>query len=629
MRAFDNPALVVALAMLVGVLAQAVAARLFVPGIVVLLGAGVLLGPDTFDVIRPQTMGTALEAVVGFSVAVILFDGGLNLNLRVLRLQEKAIRRLVTIGAVVTAVGGMLAARLFLGWSWRTSFLFGTLVIVTGPTVITPLLRRINVRQSVESILEAEGIFIDAVGATIAVVALEVTLAPADERFGAAATGVGLRFAIGAALGAVGGALLAVLLRIRKALPEGLANVTALALAVALFQVSNALVADSGITAVIVAGVLVGNFRGLALEGLREFKEQLTVLLIGTLFVLLAADVRLATVRALGWPGVLTVLALIVVVRPANVFVSTWGTGLSLREKLFLSWLAPRGIVAAAVASLFAERLIDAGHGGGRDMRALVFLVIGTTVVLQGLSGGVVAKLLGLRLPRDVGFAILGANEIARRLAASLREAGEEVVFIDSNAASVMAAEQDGFKVVFGNGLDERALLKARVETRRACLGLTPNESVNYLFASKVRERTKAPKTFAAIEQSATSGVTDRMMDDLDGAVLFLGARDVPQWNQLALRRQVETETWRLDDPAEDEGPTFADLPAGAALPLTCLRGSRVAPVERRYRGRRGDVVELAVATDRAEIAREWLRAHGFVLELPTSTRDGSRTSVA
>jgi hypothetical protein len=203
------------------------------------------------------------------------------------------------------------------------------------------------------------------------------------------------------------------------------------------------------------------------------------------------------------------------------------------------------------------------------------------------------------------------------------------VVFIDSNAQAVLAAEGDGFRVVFGNGIDERALLEARVETRRACIGLTPNESVNYLFASKVRERTKAPKTYAAIERSATSGVTERMMDDLDGSVLFLDARDVPLWNQLAHRRQVETETWRLAEAKAPEKPTFGEVPTGAVLPLTCLRGSKVAPIDRGYRGRRGDVVEVALATERADVGREWLSARGFVREAPTSTRDGSRTSVA
>ena len=611
----DNPALTVALSMFAGVVAQAIARRLAVPGIVMLLVVGVLLGPDFANVVRPHTMGRSLEAVVGFAVAVILFDGGLNLNLRVLRTQQKAIQRLVTLGALVTAAGGTLAARLFLGWDWRAAFLFGTLVIVTGPTVITPLLRRINVRPSVETILEAEGIFIDAVGATIAVVALEVTLAPAHARLGAGALGILNRFAIGALVGAGGGLVLGLLFRFRRLLPEGMANITSLALAFALFEISNAIVPESGVTAVIVAGMMVGTSESVAIEGLRDFKEQLTVLLIATLFVLLAADVRLADVRALGVPGLLTVLALMLVVRPIQVFASTSGTELGLREKLFLSWLAPRGIVAAAVSSLFAERLEDAGIEGGRAIRALVFLVIATTVVLQGLSGGLLASLLGLRLPRDVGYAILGAGELARRLGAALRSAGEEVVFIDSNQEAARAAEADGFRVVFGNALDERTLFKARVEIRRGCVGLTTNESINYLFASKVRDRTKAPRTYVARERAASSGVTDRMMEELGGAVLFAGARELMTWGQLLSRKQADTETFRCEAPPPVALPTFAELPRTAALPLVLRRSGRAMPVELGYRAKKDDLVDLIVAADKKDEARAWLRERGFAPE--------------
>lgn len=610
-HAFDNPALVASLAMFVGVFAQVIARHINVPGIVLLLICGVLLGPDVANVVRPHALGRGLEGIVGIAVAVILFEGGLSLNLRVLRKQQRPIQRLVLVGSIITAFGGAFFAHLLLGWEWRLSFLFGTLVIVTGPTVITPLLRRIHARRSVETILEAEGIFIDAVGATIAVVALEVLLAPAGERLGTAAVGILARFGVGTVTGILGGAAFALLMRFRNALPEGLANVAALASAIAIFETSNAIVPESGIVAVILAGMVVGHTRSHDIDDLRAFKEQLTVLLVATLFVLLAADVRIADVRALGIPGVLTVLALILVVRPFNVIISTARTELDVRERMFLAWLAPRGIVAAAVSSLFAKRMADAGIEGGNALRSLVFLVIATTVVLQGMSAGLIASMLGLRLPRELGYVILGADEMARHLGAALRAGGEEVVFIDTNADSARAAEEQGFKVVFGDGLDERALVKARVETRRACIAATPNESVNFLFAKKVHARAKGIATYVAIERRAV-GVSEVMVSQSRARVLFAGARELAQWRAYSAKKNVCFQSWTACANALTDVPSLEDLPTGAALPLTTTRDGIVVPTARPYHARTDDIVEFAIVSDQTAEVEKWLSQNGW-----------------
>ncbi len=610
--AMDNPSLVVALAMFAGVCAQVVARHINVPGIVVLLVAGLLLGPDVGNIVRPEALGHGLAGLVGVAVAVILFEGGLSLNWRVLRRQQRPIQRLVFVGSFVTALGGATCAHLILGWEWRRAFLFGTLVIVTGPTVITPLLRRIHARHSVETILEAEGIFIDAVGATIAVVALEVLLAPAGDRVGTALLGILKRFGFGTVAGALGGGAFAILMRFRRALPEGLANVAALASAIMIFEGSNAVVPESGITAVILAGMVVGHAGSHDLGELREFKEQLTVLLVATLFLLLAADVRMRDVRALGLPGALTVLGLIFVVRPINVFVSTFRTELDWREKLFLSWLAPRGIVAAAVSSLFAERMGDAHIEGGPALRALVFLVIGTTVVLQGMSAGAIASLLGLRLRREVGYVILGADEMTRHLGAALRRGGEEVVFIDTNADSARAAEEDGFKVVFGDGLDERAMFKARVETRRACIGATSNESVNFLFARKVHERAKHVATFVAIEHKA-GGVSEAMVSQNRSQVLFAGARELADWHAIAAKKgAVRIERWLAISEPADDSPSLDDLPSGTAVPLSLTRATKTEPLARPYHAKKDDLVDFAVLAEHADELTSWLSENGW-----------------
>ena len=484
--------------MVAGVLASSVAVHMRVPGIIVLLLVGVLLGPDVANIVRPEVMGDGLQAFVGFAVAIILFEGGLQMEFKRLRRQAVPIRRLVSVGALITAVGGALAAKLAMGWSWSLSLLFGTLVIVTGPTVITPLLRRFQIKPDTATILEAEGIFIDAVGATVAVVALEVSLVGTTASAAVGVFDVAMRIGVGALIGVLGGAFLAVLLRWREIIPHGLENILALAVAVATFQIANSVVHESGITAAIAAGMVISNTRSHVFDEIVEFKEQLTAFAIATLFVLLAADVRIESVLAIAGPGLVAVAILMFVVRPLAVIASTWNTGLSWQQKVFLSWLAPRGIVAAAVASLFAIELNANGIEGGVDMRALVFLVIACTVTLQGLTGGFLARLLGLSRTRNNGYVLLGANTLARKVGQLLRDAGETVLLVDSNQDCSAKASAEGFQVIYGNGLEERTMRRAQLETRKATLALTPNESINFIYAKAVHEHVRTLPNYVA-----------------------------------------------------------------------------------------------------------------------------------
>jgi len=284
----SNPALIIALALIAGLVAQTIARHLRIPGIIALLVAGALLGPDGLNIIRPEVLGPALSALVGYAVAVILFEGGMNLNIKRLRRESGTIQRLVTLGALITMLGGTLSARYILGWPWKLSVLFGALVIVTGPTVISPIVRRIKLNRNLHTILEGEGVLIDPIGAIVAVVALEIVLYPSASHFIAGLAGILLKLTLGAVLGVIGGYLMALLLRRHSLIPEGLENVFTLAFVLALFHISNALEAESGIASVTAAGLVIGNVHTRALSDLKEFKEGLTVMLIGLLFVLLA-----------------------------------------------------------------------------------------------------------------------------------------------------------------------------------------------------------------------------------------------------------------------------------------------------------------------------------------------------
>lgn len=608
-----SPALTVAIALAGGMVCQALARHLRVPGIVLLLAAGVLLGPEVAGVVDPAGLGPALQLIVGMSVAVILFEGGLNLNVARLRREATTLRRLVTVGALVTAVCGTLAARWIMGWGWDLAALFGSLVVVTGPTVMTPLLRRIDVRPNLRTILEGEGILIDPVGAVLAVVTLEFVLTLQGAHGGPVATellGLPSRLVLGGTVGLVGGAVVGILLRFERLIPTGMENVLALSLVLVLFEVSEALQPESGIMAAATAGIVVGNMGTQVEQELKEFKEQLTVLLIGLLFILLAATVRMEAVAALGWPAVATIAVLMLVVRPVNVAVSTWGTDLTFRERAFMSWLAPRGIVAAAVASLFAQWLSAEGLPGGEELQAMVFLVIAATVVVQGGTGKMVASFLGVRRDTERGWAVVGANSLGRALARALEVAGAEVVVLDSSARQCEAAEREGLRVVYGDAGSDRAMRQADMEYRRGVTGVTPNSALNVLLARQLRERAGLETAGAALDRR-DGDVTGGTLEDAAVRPLFGRPLDLYAWRHRLEQGMTDLSAWRAGEGTDAGAGWAGDLPE-SMLPLVRSRGGIPEPVTDATELAAGDVVYFAWAYEEGESAGRWLRERGW-----------------
>ncbi|MDZ7833410.1 MAG: cation:proton antiporter [Desulfobacterales bacterium] len=607
---FNNPALTIALALVVGIGMQAIAHHIRVPGIVLLLAAGVVCGPDGLGIIRPETLGPALNIIIGFAVAVILFEGGLSLRFSRLKQERRSIRYLILIGGAITVAGGAVSARFILGWPWQTAALFGTLVMVTGPTVINPLLKRLKVKRSVATVLEAEGVMIDAIGAVVAIVALEAALSPAHSSPAIWLWHVISRLGFGMICGAVIGMVLVWAFRVRRLIPEGTENVFTLCTVLGLYQASNAILPESGIAAVTMAGVMVGNFGTHFLEDLSEFKEELTVMLIGMLFVLLAADVRMEQVQALGWPGVATVLALMLVVRPAAVFAGTQLSELNWREKLFIAWIGPRGIVAAAVASLFAAGLINRGMPGGYELRALVFLVIAATVLSAGLTGGIVASILGVRRPSNFGWVIMGANELGRAVAKLLKESGQEVLCIDANTQHCRAAEGDCTRVICGNALHARYLARAEIDTRKGAIALTPNEEVNYLFLQRVKAEIKEIYLFSALQAGSTS-LTEEMISRYSTEVVFGVPVDVDLWTHRFQQRQVLLQKCAYAGGSAEEFSVLEYSPKSLIL-AGVFRGGALWPVGSWLKLKKGDEAYFFVYKPDAEAVDEYLSGAGW-----------------
>lgn len=612
-----SPELTIAIAVAGGLASQVIARHLGLPGIVLLLGVGVLLGPDVANVVQPATIGPALPILVGFSVAVILFEGGLSLNVRQLRREGRPIRQLATVGALVSAVAGIALGYYVMHWPLRVAMLFGTLAMVTGPTVINPLMRRLRVESSTATILEAEGVLVDAIGAIAATVALEVALEPTGERVAIGSLQIVLRLGFGVLAGVTSGFALGWLLRIRHLIPEGLENIVALALVLLLYQASNAIQPESGIAAVICAGAVLGNQQTPVSRQLVEFKEQLTVMFIGMLFVLLAADVRLADVVALGWPGVLTVAALIFVVRPLSVAAGTWGAGLSTRRRLFLSWIGPRGIVAAAVASFFASRLEAAGVPGGRPLRALVFLLIAVSVVLAGSTGGLVGRWLGVRRKSDDGWILVGANELALTLARLLQDAGESVVCIDNNPLACRAAEEAGIRVIHGDALKEMVMVRADLDSRRGVLAVVTNDQLNVLLVGRAKQQARHVRVAASL-RPARANLTHDLLSPLGADLLFGLPVSVEVWAVRLRHRAASTERHRLT--AGHQGTAvqlFREVPDRLFVPLVLYRGSAVDCLTSATTLRTDDEVQFLLDDTRGDEARQWLADAGWQL-VPT-----------
>jgi len=626
-----HPTLTIAIALAAGVLCQSAARHMRLPGIVPLLAAGVALGPDGLGWIEPRTLGDGLFALVDVAVAVILFEGGLNLQVSRLRRAQAPIQRLITWGALVTLAGGAVAARSFLGWTWELAFLFASLVIVTGPTVINPLVNQLRLKPKVATLLEAEGVLIDPIGAIVAVLVLEIVVAPNVDSMAAGGLDLLLRLGFGASMGVAAGAALAWLLARRTWVPEGHENIFVLAAVLLLFNGCDAVITHSGILAVTVAGVVVGNRPSLADRDLREFKDQLTVLLIGLLFVMLAADVRFDDVLRLGTGGVLVVAALVFVVRPLGVVLATAGSDYTWSERFFIGWIAPRGIVAAAVAAVVGASLEREGMAGSTELRALVFLTIACTVLLAGLTAAPVGRWLDVRLPGRSVIAILGANALGLELARALRAGDRSVVFIDSNPQSCRAAEEAGFAVVFGNAVQERTLQRARFENVVATVALTPNATLNGVFGSRSHQLFGVPRALLATLHPE-EGLVGEAIERGSASLVFDGPHDVERWDVRHRRGDVEIErrryrevsqpTAEAGEPASTSAPAATPTPTPAASATAALgerailialhRGGSVEPFHTGIKPKKGDEVTVAIHTPEREEAYRALEALGY-----------------
>jgi len=483
-----------------GIIAQWVAWKLKLPAILPLILIGLLVGPistlisaDGTKWLEPIWNGTEglfpderLFNFVSLAISIILFEGGLTLKKEEILNVGPAILKLITLGSLVTFFGAGFATHFIFDISWQISFLFSALIIVTGPTVIAPILRNIPLKKDVSTVLKWEGILIDPIGALVAVLIFEfIRVGEGYDYTLEALVEFGKIVVVGFTIGFASAYAFYFSIK-KKLIPHYLLNVASLAIVLAVFVLSDSFAHESGLLTVVIMGMVLGNLKVEELKEIRYFKESLSILLISILFILLSANINIGDMLLLyRWETILLFGLVVFVLRPLSVFLSTTNSGLNLNEKLFISWVGPRGIVAAGIASLFGLKLSMQGEPDAEYITPLVFMVVLGTVLLNATTARLFAKLTGVFLKSSDGIMMIGGSNFARLIADYLKKNGRRVVIIDNNIDNVNRAKLLGLEAMKGNVYEDELLEDVELNDIGYLLALTGSRSLNKYVIEK------------------------------------------------------------------------------------------------------------------------------------------------
>jgi CPA1 family monovalent cation:H+ antiporter len=528
-----------------GFLCQWLAWRVKLPSILFLLVTGIVLGPLLGWLNPDELFGDLLTPLVSLAVAVILYEGALTLKFSEIRGHGKVVRNLVTVGVVITWVSATFTAHYFLGWELLLAALFGAVVTVSGPTVILPLIRSIRPTAALSNVLRWEGILVDPLGAILAVlvfnfIVVTQTAASSDQLLVMLGliiiAGVGLGVAVGHAFGLV----------LKKHwLPDYLRDYAALALVLLVFGVAESIASESGLLAVTVMGVWQANMKDLDLDDILDFKESLTLVLVAGLFIVLAARIDIGALASLGAGAVAVLLVLQFVAGPIRAMICSIGSDLRWQERLFLGWIFPRGIVAAAVSALFALKLENLNYPGAEKLVPMVFTIIIGTVVLQSLSGRAVANWLKIANPEATGVLIVGANPVALFYAKALSEAGHRVMVTSMSWDGISKARMAGLPVFYGSAISSYAERHLDLIGLGNLLALSYRPGLNELACVKMRYEFGRDSVYTVKQHSESAHEKHQISGQAAGRVLFDGEKSMDDLHDI-FSGDVDTKTTEL-----------------------------------------------------------------------------------
>ncbi|WP_271404946.1 cation:proton antiporter [Tenacibaculum soleae] len=480
---------------ILGILAQWVAWKFKIPAILPLILIGLFVGPIAAEFINEDGSkwiepvwngkkglfpGEGLYYFVSLAISIILFEGGLTLRRDEIKNIGPVISKLITLGSSITFFGAGIIAHYTFNLSWELSFLFAGLIIVTGPTVITPILRNIPLKKDVSAVLKWEGILIDPIGALVAVLVFEFISVGGGAGFTQTALLEFLKILLfGTTFGFTFAHALIFIIN-KKWVPHYLLNVVSLSTVLLVFVESEIFAHESGLLAVVVMGMVLGNSKLKNLKEILYFKESLSVLLISILFILLAANMNIEELMLLyRWETLLLFALIVFVIRPLAVFVSAYNSNLKINEKLFISWVGPRGIVAAGIASLFGSKLLKQGVAGAEYITPLVFMIVLGTVLLNATTARLFAKMIGVFLKKSNAIMIIGASDMARLIAVYLKKNNRRVVIIDSNKDNIEKAKNEGLESFQVNIYDDNLTDNIEFNDVGYLLSVTGSDSIN------------------------------------------------------------------------------------------------------------------------------------------------------
>jgi len=538
---------------ILGILAQWVAWKFKIPAILPLILIGLLVGPIAAEFLSEDGTkwiepiwngkeglfpGESLFYFVSLAISIILFEGGLTLKMNEVKNVGPVITKLITIGSLVTFFGAAIAAYYIFNLSWQISFLFSALIIVTGPTVITPILRNIPLKKDVSAVLKWEGILIDPIGALVAVLVFEfISVEGGGEFTKTALIEFGKIVLFGSTFGFTFAHALNFIIN-KKWVPHYLLNVLALASVLGVFVLSDAFAHESGLLAVVVMGMVLGNSNSPYLKELLYFKESLSVLLISILFILLAANINIEDLLLIyNWKTAILFAIVVFVIRPIGVMLSTHNSSLKLNEKLFISWVGPRGIVAAGIASLFGLKLAKDGVPGAEYITPLVFMIVLGTVLLNATTARMFAKIVGVFLTKSEGILIVGASKLSRLIGHYLESNGRHIVLIDSNQSNINKAKELGLEAISTDIYSETLADNIELNDVGYLMALTANADINNYVIDKFRNQFGENGTFRLI---SSTEMNDSQSKPTEG--LFSHIDDYHSLNEVARKHPVINE---------------------------------------------------------------------------------------
>ncbi|MGE0572636.1 MAG: cation:proton antiporter [Dehalococcoidia bacterium] len=484
---------------LAAALGRVTSTRLRIPLPAILLLTGLILGRDGLNVVRTDELSDWAPLAIALAVALIVFEGGTGIDARSLRRLAPVVRNLVIGGLIVTPIVGMLSAHFLLDFPWRVAALFGALVAVTGPSVINPLLRTVRVNDQLRSVLIAEGVIIDPFGALLTFFLLQVALADSFDPSGPIGWVV-VRVGIGVACGVIGSAVLLGITRLVKRLQAREVSLLVIGAAVATFGIAESFGEESGLTAMVILGITVGTVAIPHREEVEHFQESIVAFLVATVYIMLAASIPLSSIGDL-WPrGFIVVLALVAIGRPLLVAIASARSDLTWRERVFLSAVAPRGVVAASLASVVAIEASGRLGANEEQFVALVFVTILATIAVQSLYAAPIARLLKVYPVRTV---VAGYGEVGSRIARRLRDTGSTVLVVENDDEHAVRGRDDGFEVLFGDIASQDVLRKARIDDVEALILTTSSDERN-LLASQIAKGLGCERVIAAVRDPGT-----------------------------------------------------------------------------------------------------------------------------